>query len=177
MMSEVSKGRQLKCYTWSLDKGDAELVERLVQALEETAGMPMYYEIIEIASYGELLHEGPAWGIAFGSIRGINDPDGMVIELPALSCLTSKKENRNWRKGAFESIKMIAKAMNEDPNPEEVGPEDVKTYVKTDEGHTVGKEDTDFIIDEATAEYARKIKDLVGGRAYMEKNGIKVEIK
>lgn len=176
-MTQVPKGRELKCYTWSLEKGEADLIERLVQVLEEKSGMPMYYEIIEIASYGDVLHEAPKWGIAFGSMRGISDPDGMVTELPALSCLINKKENRKWRAGAFESLQMIAKAMLEDPNPQEIGPDDIKVYIETKEGHTVGKKDTDFIIDETTAEYARKIKDLVGGHAYIEKNGIKVEIK
>lgn len=163
-------------YTWSLEKGDSETIDRIKSFLVTLMEKDIESEVIELASYGEILHEPPAWGIAFGSMRGISDPEGMVTELPALSCLTRKKENAKWRDGALESLKMIAEAAKKGTIEKEKE-EEVKVYVETDEGHTVGKKDTDFVIDEVTAEYARKIKDLVGGSAYMEKNGIRVEIK
>lgn len=176
-------------YTWSLDKGDAELIDRIENAfatLLKKSPLPkedikIKSEIIEIASYGEVLHESGI-GIAFGSTRGINDPHGLVEELPALACLSGKKENKKWREGAFDSLQMITnllvseqakgtKAKSETPQEKDC------IYVETKEGHTVGQKDTNFIIDDSTATYLKKIKDLVGGHAYIEKNGIKIEIK
>ena len=173
--TDVGPSKKLIFYAWSFDKGDEILLEKLAQILEEKSGCIINWEQKEIASYGEILHQAPAWGIAFGSMRGLTDPDGMITELPVIACLSPKRENKAFREGAMESIGMMAKAIiNEVPKEEE--PE-TKIYVETEEGHTVGKKHTDFIIDEETAEYARKIKDLVGGHAYMEKNGMRVEIK
>jgi hypothetical protein len=176
-------------YTWSLEKGDIELIERIKKAFQQLLNDSILLEkdkqieteIIELASYGEVLHDSGI-GLAFGSIRGITDPYGYVEELPPLSCLTGNKENKKWREAAFEKLGMIVNYMQDmctESTKAQLGEplEEAKVYIETKEGYTVGKKNTDFIIDETTAEYVRKIKNLVGGRAYMEKNGIKVEIK
>ena len=146
-------------YTWKLGKDQNIIIERIHSAIEHLLEEELRSKTIELASYGEFEHPPNTWGIKFGTCRGVIDPDKITIELPPLELLTSSEENKQHKIDAYNSIKILVNATKVPPEKKEIE----HLCAVTKEGITVGQEGTDIQISLQEIEYAKKIKDLLGG--------------
>jgi hypothetical protein len=162
-------------YTWKLEPGQRDLVNRIGTTLDNLLDEETNKTIIEIISYGEVMHSN-GWGIVFDHITHvIDDTNGQIIELPNLCLLTNDRNNKNkdFRSAAFESLEMLAKAIKGYTKPEKT-----KIEVVTQEGCTISKQNSDFNITDQEIEYIKKVRDLLDcSQIKITKGDLIVELK
>ena len=165
--------RNVTFYTWKLEANQLSLIDNIHLTLEKLIGEDINKSIIELASYGDWVHKD-GWGVLFGQCRGVSDPNNMTIMLPALELLNPIADNEKYRKDAYDTLKAFVFSIN---NNIESLAESTKVCAVSKEGYTIGKSDTDFQISDIEIEYAKKIRDLLGGCTIrITKGDMKIEI-
>lgn len=146
---------ELTFYPWKAGEPEKELLGRIAQTLADLASQTVDWQVREIASYGEVIHDA-GWGITFpNTTQNVTDRNGQCVELPTLELLFPEPRNKQFRQGAYETLEMVAESIKEEKKPE------AKIIVESQEGHTIGKEGTDFEVSEYELEYIKKIRDLI----------------
>lgn len=159
-------------YTWKIDKDGAKIIEGIGTVLDKMLGEETEKETIELASYGEFVHQ-EGWGICFGHLNKITDgTDGQIMEFPVLELLRRGKDNTQYREAALESLEVLANAIKDD-----VKEEPTTTHVET-QGVSVGEAGTDIQVAPHEIDYLNKIKDLLGGgKVVITKGDVRIEVE
>jgi hypothetical protein len=170
---------KMSFYAWGVTKEAEDLIGRMAKAIQSMipANHQVETRIVDVASYGDVEHS-EGWGLVFGTktLQHVSYKNrDKVIVTHHLERLLPSENNQQYRAEATAALRLLAEKLKEGQASTE---EEVKTYVLTKEGVTVGEKDTDIEISEKTLVYLKKIKDFLdGSKVVITKGNIRVEVE